>query len=584
MKKEVKKYKNIIIFCISIIILSLAKLNLTIDGNFFEKMRGNSLEFIFETIFLMIGIDKLIYIYEKRLSIFSSIVALILSICQIAGYAIVNNVSLFSKILLLKFIGYWALFYIVIMLVYYFLNNITKKKFEENWKLTDIKLFFIIWAAIFLSYIPYFLKYFPGIASTDSIYQMYQATGNMNLINSHPIFHTMIISGAMNLGKIIGSYNIGVGIYSIIQMLFMSAIFSYTVCYMKKKEIPKIAVICSIIFFAIFPVMPMYSITMWKDIPFGVSILLYVISMVELATNADQFLNTKRGILFLIVSALFTMFFKHNGFYIVLLSIPFVLFFIREHIKKLLIIFVGLVIFYKLINGPLLTALNVAPTLPSEALSIPIQQLSRVVATEDIDDIELKEINEWIIADKTTIKEEYNPRLSDPMKKYFNNERFKDEKIEFLKLWFKYLKKYPNRYVQSFLFNTYGYWYPDTQYWMFQRNLEDEKLNLRRESKLSIKLLDGIIEDRNIPVISTLTSLGFAFWIIGIMMFYAIYKKEYKKIIIFIPVIILWLTSIASSVFCEYRYMFGAFTAMPIIVLSFFIKENYEIKEGTEKK
>ena len=583
MKKIVKKYKNVIIFCISIIILSLTKLNLTIEGNFFEKMRGNSLDFVFEAIFLMIGIDKLTYIYEKRLSIFSGIVGLILSICQIVGYAVINNISLFSKILLLKFIGYWALFYIVIMLVYYFLNKTNKEEKEEKWKFTDIKLFFIIWAVIFLSYIPYFLKYFPGIASTDSIYQIYQATGNMNLINSHPIFHTMIISGAMNLGKIIGSYNIGVGIYSIIQMLFMSGIFSYTACYMKKKKIPKVAIICSIVFFAIFPVMPMYSITMWKDIPFGVSILLYVISMVELATNADQFLNSKKGVLFLIVSALFTMFFKHNGFYIVLLSIPFVLFFIREHIKKLLIIFVGLIIFYKLINGSLLTALNVAPTLPSEALSIPIQQLSRVVAIEDIEDIELKEINEWIITDKATIKEEYNPRLSDPMKKYFNNERFKNEKIEFFKLWFKYLKKYPNTYVQSFLCNTYGYWYPDTQYWMFQRNLEDEKLNLKRESKLSVKLLDVIIEDRNVPVISTLTSLGFVFWITGIMLFYTIYKKEYKKIIIFVPVIILWLTSIASSVFCEYRYMYGAFTAIPIIVLSFLIKENDKIKEGAKK-
>lgn len=574
MKNLIEKNKKLIAFIFSALIVSFMKINVALDGTFIQKLCGNSLDTVIYTILLTIAMLKVWEVKDRRLDVISLIVAIILAICQFLGIVITNGYSFFSKVLLVKVIGYVGIFYVIIKLVYSYISSNVKAE-KWNFKKISNKTFFIAtWVIIFICYIPYFLRYFPGIATTDSVYQMYQAIGNMKLVNSHPIFHTFIISIALHIGKAISSYNLGVAIYSVWQMLFMSGVFAFCLYYMKKKDVPKSIIILSLVYYAIHPMFSMYSVTMWKDIPFSISITLYTISMIELATNADRFLSSKLKVTFFIISALFTMFFKHNGFYIVLLSIPFVLFYVRKHLKKLAIIYVILVIFYKVINGPVLSMLNVSPTLSSEALSIPIQQLSRVVALADISDDEYNEIREWIVANKENIKNEYNPRLSDPMKRYFNNERYKTDKASFYKLWFKYLKKYPMVYVQSFLCNTYGYWYPETQYWMFQRNIEDKELGLYSDSKLNIKLPDNVIEERNVPIISMISSLGFAFWITGIMAFYSIYKKEYKKLIIYIPVMVLWLTSIASSVFCEFRYMFGFFTTMPLIISAFMIKNN----------
>ena len=150
--------------------------------------------------------------------------------------------------------------------------------------------------------------------------------------------------------------------------------------------------------------------------------------------------------------------------------------------------------------------------------------------------------------------------------------------MSFIKVWAKYLIKYPKKYIESFFANNYGYWYPEAHYWMFAKSLNDEKLNLKKESKLDIELLDSVIEERNIPVVSMITSLGFEFSVTGIMMFYVIYRKKYKMIIIYVPALILWLTAMASSVFCEYRYLFGLIVCLPLIITIALKGYNEEIR------
>ena len=71
-----------------------------------------------------------------------------------------------------------------------------------------------------------------------------------------------------------------------------------------------------------------------------------------------------------------TMILKHNGFYIVFLSCPFVILALRKYWKKISIIYISIIILYYLFNNIALNALNVAPSPPVEALSIPVQQSS----------------------------------------------------------------------------------------------------------------------------------------------------------------------------------------------------------------
>ena len=42
--------------------------------------------------------------------------------------------------------------------------------------------------------------------------------------------------------------------------------------------------------------------------------------------------------------------------------------------------------------------------------------------------------------------------------------------------------------------------------------------------------------------------------------------KKYKKIIIFLPVLFVWFTALASPVFCEPRYVYSMFTCLPLFI------------------
>ena len=153
---------------------------------------------------------------------------------------------------------------------------------QKNKKLKILKTimynkrtFLWVWGLIFIAWIPYFLNYYPGVVTVDSMSQICQSLGIHGISNHHPILHTFFISIFMNIGKAFGNYNLGVAIYSIVQMLVTSSIFSFTIYYMAKRKIDIKFRILTLLFYAFYPVNGLYSITMWKDIPFAVAMLIF---------------------------------------------------------------------------------------------------------------------------------------------------------------------------------------------------------------------------------------------------------------------------------------------------------------------
>ena len=106
---------------------------------------------------------------------------------------------------------------------------------------------------------------------------------------------------------------------------------------------------------------------------------------------------------------------------------------------------------------------------------------------------------------------------------------------------------------------------------------KDDILNLKTRPLLEIsavRKIDSLIEKRDIPIISMLFSIGFMFWLIIIALVYNIYNKCYKNILIYIPVIMLWLTTLASPVFCEFRYVYSIVTCLPVLTMMIFKKKK----------
>ena len=245
------------------------------------------------------------------------------------------------------------------------------------------------------------------------------------------------------------------------------------------------------------------------------------------------------------------------------------------------VLFVIVIAIYKIVNGPILEIFDIEKGSIREALSVPLQQLARVEANkkDELTADEYEGIHKFIMCDD--IKSYYNPRLSDPIKGKLNEEYFSENKGEFIKLWLKLFVKYPKEYVESFLCNTVGYWYPETVHTVITKNIYnfEDGIVIQKQPILQIESIEAytnFIDARNIPVITMVFSIGATVWITIILAMYCVYKKKYKLLTMYIPVCALWLTVLASPVHAEYRYIFGLFTTIPILMTT-------SLKEETNK-
>ena len=194
------------------------------------KVSGNNLLFMLILVGLYYVTKNVISRMDKKRVVNISVISTLFTIATLIGKSVSEDYTInhiFDKWIIINFTGYFSTAYILIDLLYNFfeknkLNNI------ELWKnriilKNDKANFIIVFLLIALSWMPFLLKCYPGIITPDSNWQMQQALGLTELSNHHSIFHTGIISIALNIGNgIFNSLEAGLCIYSIISILVMA--------------------------------------------------------------------------------------------------------------------------------------------------------------------------------------------------------------------------------------------------------------------------------------------------------------------------------------------------------------------------
>ncbi len=582
-KDLLKNNKKIIWAIISILLviglnMSIYVVNSTITFD------GNYIIYIFLSVFFYIVFKEANKYKEKRLKICSSMLSLIFAIFQVLGLVTKNNwitseVIVTKEIVffvIVKFITYFIIFYNIIKILFNIFDKREEKKERKDILKPNLKVFITVALLLFIFWLPYFLNYYPGITSYDTHYQLMQGLGKIPYNNHHPVLHTFIMTTIVKIGNAItGNYNFGIAIYSLLQMVFCAITLSFVIYYMGKKNINPIIKIFTFLAFAFIPFVPQLSIAVWKDIPFAMFMIWFLIGIIEMAENKEQFFSKKRNVIFFILITICVLFFRNNGVYIVILTLPFVLFFRRQYWKQILLMMGLPIVFYYIITGPVFNMLNIAKSSPREMLSIPIQQMARVVKYKE-DELSKEEkdlIGQYIDID--VAKESYSPTISDPVKNTFNDGTFNQDKLNLIKLYIKLAIKYPGETLEALVGNTYGYYYPEIETYpiatsVYKSPFEQEQfMDLKQEPIIEIPMIDDMINaiyEKQIPIVSLIANIGFVFWCMLFLVFYNIYKKKYDKLIMFIPVVILYLTCLASPVSGEFRYIYPMFLSMPLFI------------------
>lgn len=419
-----------------------------------------------------------------------------------------------------------------------------------------------------LCWLPYFLYQYPGIMTPDSLVQFEQVLGVIPYSNHHPWVHTMLIKLLYTIGyKLTGSMLIALSFYTFFQMCIMAWSVSYFLNTLKQYRIRPGICFLFTLFYALIPYHAVYSVTLWKDIPFAAAVLCFGCATLRLNQKINA---TSLGIY--IISGLMLCLFRSNGWYAFIVCLPFLLIYFRKRARIMLPVLLGIFVAAIVIKVPVMNAFSVTQPDTIESLSIPAQQITAVICNDrDLRTEELELIEN--VVDLTYIKELYDPYFADNIKELVragNQSYLEEHKGEFLKLWVRLGLRYPGDYLTAYIHQTYGYWYPDS----FYPVADAEGVSATSLGVSHTPLIGGplVVKGKEIaiklgsmlPLYGTLWSMGIACWVLLFCIGNALVRRENSKLILYLPSIALLLTVlIATPVATEFRYAYFMVFSLP---------------------
>ncbi len=433
-----------------------------------------------------------------------------------------------------------------------------------------LRFFLIPFVIITTVYVTIWLCcYYPGLMSLDSVDQLTQIfTGKYS--NHQPFYHTMILSFFVRIGlALFNDMNAAVATYTLFQIIFMSATFSFIVYNMAKLQMPLWTEILSSVWFAVMPFHIMFSFTVWKDVYFGAFTALMIVFLIRLMRGIGyRWIN----IVCFALTGPFICLIRSNGLFSYVFVLLAILLLARKH-KEIIFIMLATVAVSFVMKHTVLSDLGVTQPDTVESLSIPLQQVARVIADDgymEESDIELLSN----IIDVRAIKDNYDPDISDPIKNMirdFGNEDFLSENMgEYGMLYLRTLIHNPVRYVEAWVDSTCGYWNSGYNYWVWFWDVEDNEYGVVRtvSSEGVLRMMDEYLWlFYNNPVFRIFTAIGLYVWIILIAFAKSVSASNRCGIIVTVPILAILLSLLISSpVYAEFRYMYALFTSLPILL------------------
>lgn len=429
---------------------------------------------------------------------------------------------------------------------------------------------FTFFSLIYLGYL--FLLEYPSHISVDSLSQITQAYTN-TYISMHPFWHTMVIKLFMTIGySLFGDVNAAAACYSVCQSLFMAACFAYVVTTLYQFGMRKWILAVCIICYGFLPYNIAFSITMWKDIPFSLGILVFATALFRYIKKigTSQILNC---ILFSVATFLICLM-RTNG--IVTLGIATVIMFpvMFKKYKCLVIILVIVILLCCVLSGPVQAAFpqEEVPYAFLEPLSVPMQQIARVIALGyELTEEQIELINNVLGIER--IPDLYIDYNVDQLKVaiWESDLTYLNENLDrYIKLWFDLGCKYPLEYVKAWIEQTKGYWNGGYDYYQFAEMMHENDFGLEKTGGIHLFVLAKYLIfglARFTVLFQPFNSIGLHVWLL-ILCCYLNIRKKSDIYLICVPMIIIVLGLIVGTpVYAEFRYAYSVFITMPLVLL-----------------
>ena len=435
----------------------------------------------------------------------------------------------------------------------------------------------------------------PGIYTYDmASWNEYLSSGT--ILPHWSITYGYFLAFFLDLGNLLfSSYTIGFALAMLVQLIFISYVLYKIIIFSTTESKNKSLYYISLFFFLFTPFITIMSITDAQDVAFGGFLALLIINICQIIFNAKKTIK-KRQIITIILLAFFLTTFRNNGV-ICLLFCIFALAFSKISAKKILLSsLIAAIMLNFLYTGPFFQLIGVRQnnTAIQEILGVPSQQLARSLYENpsSFNENDISDLNSFYqTQDSSFSSYQSYPLIADFTKSTLNSEFTSSHLSDYLALWLRIgIKNIPN-YIEAFLLNSFGFWYPLKDYNDPRINLDymnypgfsmtAEFLNEKKHPNM--KNVSRVLPDNPItssidtlvfgnawyhmPIIAQISSMGIYTLIIIYFIGILIIQKAYKWIIVFSPIIGLLLTLFVAPV-AIYRYIFPIAIILPIFFCS----------------
>lgn len=448
---------------------------------------------------------------------------------------------------------------------------------------SDGKYFLITGLIFFVSWIPVWLAYYPGLFAYDVMTQIPQVTNGYNV--TFPLLHTLYLKFFYYTvgGEIFHNYTTGIAYATVVQMLIFSFMLSYIHLFFKRCCMNKKFRVILIAVTSFLPIFSVLAISMTKDIFFAGFFGMLFTCMCYWEINTEKAEKSFEINVVYFISVAGTILFRANGIYAVAAMCVVMIFSMGKKSKKIIFLTaLSLVCSVLLLNG-VKTGLSAADASKNDVLSIPYQQLAYVytVDYEELSDEDKADIE--LILPRVVY---YNPHNADDVK--FTGTA-SDNMECFVNVYFRLLKKYPFQYIEAFMHtnlgylyifditnanNIYGYGLEGRQGYL----LTDTKAGFDVIHESKFKLLENVYENlfsaneyQKIFPLFLVCSLSVYFWSIVLMFFRLFELRNWRIVSSMILILALGATSILAP--CALiRYIFPYILCIPAMIYNVYSK------------
>lgn len=518
---------------------------------------------------------------DRKMRILFSVLAIFFSIMLVFSGSFEKSDSLYPifgnakniMISVLKMLGWFVLLYEGCRLAVTLhpgtaIRKRSSKMADSLWGKAVPALFIII----FICWVPYYIISFPGNMTPDSqdeLAQIFQDKENSwtynsvihenpedNAINNHhPVFYTCFLGAFVYLGRCVGDINMGIALFSFVQMLLTIGGIVHFLIFLKKKKIPMLYLYFVLAFFSLYPIFPMYAVTVSKDMLFAVALLWGSVELCILLDEQKQNWNGRLHAGLYILSLTFMCLLRSNGAYIIISLLPFAVAAAKRMRKRMLLCtLVPLVFYFFIFSQIILPAFEIrAGANPREMLSVPLQQIARYAAAygkDGFEEGELTKLNRVMhfAEDTSILARRYHPTLSDQVKQCFDKNPTEEDVENFLKIWLKLVARHPGTCMAATLNNNYlltnatGGRKPFLIYVNKTKTYREEKdwygvKENRLFSSFREKLSDVLVKWSRIPGVGVPFTIGWYDFLILFCLVFCISRGKYKEAVCILPML-----------------------------------------------